>query len=362
MSSDEYCKAAATSAPYNLRALQAWAPPEDDGALYPPVQLPAARAPSASQESYLSTACQVALASDATPGPSTMERVRSLFAQQGAFDHNGDEIDAPRVKVIHGSGSAAAIAFQTVNETSVPYTGLLAPHQQIPGILRMGEVGVPIGDTIFGMALKLFVNGQPSRNTHGMTRINGQPNAREPFALPITNMLLWNEGTNFGIVAVLKTLQLVKPDSLQVPVDHLSRITLDGRDLSEGVTYPHEVSFAPEPRVARAVHQLLADNPAMDLRQALRAIPVGTVLYRVRARRNGPNGVCNDFAEIARVVLVSPLVASSYEDRTLYFRHNRGTWHSGGTRGAPWVSGESDDNTFDVNEENRNLATQDCSH
>jgi hypothetical protein len=83
------------------------------------------------------------------------------------------------------------------------------------------------------------------------------------------------------------------------------------------------------------------------------------VLYRVKARRNGPNGACNDFAEIARVVLVSPLVASSYEDRTLYFRHNRGKWHSGG---APWVSGESDANTFDVNEENRNLATEDCSH
>ena len=82
-------------------------------------------------------------------------------------------------------------------------------------------------------------------------------------------MLLWNEGTNFGIEAVLKTLQLVKPDSLQVPVDHLSRITLDGRALSEGVTYPHEVSFTPEPRVARVVHQLLADNPAMDLRHSL---------------------------------------------------------------------------------------------
>ncbi len=362
MRSDEYCKAAAASSPYNLRALHAWAPPADDSASYAAVQLPAGRAASASQESYLSGACQLALASDATPGPSTWDRMRSLFAQNGAFDHNGDEIDKPRVKVIHGEGSAAAVAFQTVNGPT-HYTGLLASGQQIPGILRMGEVGVPIGDTIFGLAMKLFVNGQPSRNIHGMTRINGQPNAREPFALPITNMLQWNQGTNFGIVAVLKTLQLVKPDSLQVPVDHLSRMTLDGRDLPDGATaHPDEIVLTPEPRVAHVVHQLLADNPGMDLRQALRTIPVGTVLYRVKAGRNGPNGASNELAEIARVVLVSPLVASTYEDRTLYFRHNRGKWHSGGTHRTPWVSGESDANTFDVNEADRNLATEECRH
>ncbi len=89
---------------------------------------------------------------------------------------------------------------------------------------------------------------------------------------------------------------------------------------------------------------------------------MGTVLYRVKARRNGPDGACNDLAEIGRVVLVSPLVASSYEDRTLYFRHNRGKWHSGGSQRTPWLAGESSGKTFDVNEENRDLATEDCSH
>lgn len=119
--------------------------------------------------------------------------------------------------------------------------------------------------------------------------------------------------------------------------------------------------FMPEPRVARVVHQFLADNPTMDLRRALHAIPVGTVLYRVRARHNEPNGVCNDFAEIGRVVLVSPLVASSYEDRTLFFRHNRGKWRVDGSRLAPWVDQDSND-ALDVNIENRKLATQACSN
>lgn len=366
--SDEYCKAAATapsSGRYNLGALQAWGPAENEDALYPPVQPPARLAPSVSQESYLSAACQVALASDVAPKISTMERINALFAQKGAFDHNGDEIDAPRFKIIHVSGSAAAVAFQTVKasgESSVRYSGLLAPGQQIPGILRMGDAGVPIGDTIFGMALKLFVDGQPSRNIHGMTRINGQQSNREPFALPLTNLLLWNEGTNPGVVAFLKTLQLVKPDSLQVPIDHFARITPDGHDLGAGaVSYPHEVAFMPEPRVAQVVHQLLADNPTMDLRQALNAIPVGTVLYRMRARQNGPNGVCNEFTEIGRIVLTTPLVASSYEDRTLFFRHNRGKWRIDGSRLAPWVEG-NDNEALDVNAENRQLATQTCSN
>jgi hypothetical protein len=301
-----------------------------------------------------------------------MERVRTLFAQSRAFDHSSDEIDAPRFKIIHVSGSAAAVAFQTVNGQMrggfgqerqwLSYSGLLAPGQQIPGILRIGEAGVPLGDPIFGLALKLFVKGQPSRNIHGMTRINGQPNAREPFALPITNMLLWNEGTNGGVVAVLKTLQLVKPDSLQVPIDHFARITPDGRDLFERVSYPQEVYFSPEPRVARIVHKLLADNPTMDIRQAFRAIPVGTVLYRVQARRNGPNGICNELMEIGRIVMVSPLVASAYEDRTLFFRHNRGKWRAEGERRVPWASGDSEDGTEDVNEENRAAVTQDCSN
>ena len=366
MASDEYCKAAAgapDSARYNLDALRAWGPAEDNDALYPPVQRPAGLVPSASQESYLSSACQLALASDVAPKISTMERVSALFGQKGAFDHNGDEIDAPRFKIIHASGSAAAVAFQTIDgsgDSSVRYSGLLAPNQQIPGILRMGDAGVPIGDTIFGMALKLFVDGQPSRNIHGMTRINGQLDNREPFALPLTNLLLWNEGTNPGVVAFLKTLQLVKPDSLQVPIDHFARITPNGRDLgAASVSYPHEVAFMPEPRVARVVHQLLADNPTMDLRQALHAIPVGTVLYRVRARHNGPEGVCNEFAEIGRIVLLSPLVASSYEDRTLFFRHNRGKWRVEGSRLAPWVDG-NDNDALDVNPENRKLATQTC--
>jgi hypothetical protein len=373
MASDEYCKSAGPdSAAYDLRALEAWDPPEDDRAFYPPVELPTHLAASASHESYLSAACKGALGSGANPGVSTRERIRTLFAQKGAFDHNGDEIDAPRFKIIHSEGSAAAVVFQTVNGAprggfgstpqSVLYSGLLAPSQQIPGILRIGEAGVPLGDTIFGLALKLFIDGQPSRNIHGMTRINGQENHREPFALPITNMLLWNRGTNFGVVAVLRSLQFVKPDSLQVPIDHFARITAGGRALEEGVTYPHEVSFSPEPRVAKVIHQLLADNRAMDIRQAFRAIPVGTVLYRVKARRNGPNGICNDFAEIGRIVLVSPLVASSYEDRTLFFRHNRGKWRKEDNRSVPWVAGESDHGTIDVNGENRNLVTQDCSN
>lgn len=366
MASEEYCSKARPSAldpaPYNLRALQTWGAAADDGALYAPVQLPAQLAPSASQESYLNPRCKAALEADAMPGVTTMEKVRTLFGQKGAFDHNADEIDAPRFKIIHSSGSAAAVAFQTVKSPAVRYSGLMAPGQQIPGIVRIGQAGVPIGDTIYGLGLKLFVNGQASRNTHGMTRINGQPDERQPFALPITNMLLWNHGTNFGVVAVLKTLQLVKPDSLQVPVDHFARIMPDGRDVVQGVSYPNEISFVPEPRVARVIHQLLADNPSMDIRQAFRAIPVGTVLYRVKARRNGPGGVCNDFTELGRVVLTSPLVASPYEDGTLYFRHNRGKWKTEGNRQVPWVAGDSNEGTFDVNEENRNLATQDCSN
>jgi hypothetical protein len=212
------------------------------------------------------------------------------------------------------------------------------------------------------MGLKLFVKGEPSRNIHGMTRINGQPSHREPFALPMTNMLMWNEGTNPAIVAFLTSLQLVKPDSLQVPIDHFARITADGRDLVGSVTFPQEVSFAPEPRVARVIHKLLADNPTMDIRQAFRTIPVGTVLFRMSARRNGPNGVCNEMAEIGRIVLVSPLVASSYEDRTLFFRHNRGKWKKQGNRHVPWASGDSESGTEDVNEESRAAVTQDCSN
>ena len=115
---------------YELRAFQAWGPSDADDALYAAVQVPASLAPSASQASYLSSACQVALASDAAPSNSTMDRIRTLFGQKGAFDHNGDEIDAPRFKIIHATGSAAAVAFQTVQGSggqSVRYSGLLAP-------------------------------------------------------------------------------------------------------------------------------------------------------------------------------------------------------------------------------------------
>jgi hypothetical protein len=373
MTSNEYCKLPAATpdpAPYNLGALKAFASPVDDKAFYKAVQMPEKLAASASEQSYLSSKCQGALAAAPASDASTKDRVRALFAQSKAFDHSADEMDAGRHKIIHVHGSAAAVAFQTNNgfgpkafgETGPRprYSGLLAPGQQIPGILRIGEVGVPLGDPIFGAALKLFVDGQPSRNIHGMTRINGQPNRREPFALPVTNMLLFNQGTNRGIVGVLKMLQMVKPDSLQVPIDHFARIMPDGRDLFEGVSYPHEVSFTPEPRVADAVHQLLADNPTMDIRQAFRAIPVGTVLYRVTARRNGPGGVCNDFVEIGRVVLVSPLVASPYEDQTLFFRHNRGKWRAEDKRHVSWMPGEREDGAVDVNVENRNLVTQDC--
>lgn len=370
---DEYCAARASGpSRYDLRALREMPPPEDERGIYADVVPPAGLAAAAPEASYMSAACDTALAATGSGGGTTMDRVRSAFTQSAVFDHSADEMPSARRKIIHTEGSAAAVVFQTVNSMSprgfgqppqwLRHTGLLAPRQQIPGILRVGEVGVPLGDPIMGMGLKLFVDGQPSRNIHAMTRINGQEDIRDPFRLPMTNMLLWNEGTHVGIVAVLKTLQLVKPDSLQVPIDHFARVTPDGRDLLQNVSYPHEVAFLPEPRIADLVHALLAANPTMDLRQAFRAIPVGSVLYRVTARRNEPGGVCNEFAEIGRIVLASPLVASQYEDLTLYFRHNRGKWREEGGRSVPWVSGESDRGTTDVNEENRTLVTQDCTN
>jgi hypothetical protein len=65
---------------------------------------------------------------------------------------------------------------------------------------------------------------------------------------------------------------------------------------------------------------------------------------------------------VGRVILASPFVASAYEDRTLYFRHNRGKWHVRDGRHVPWVSGETAEGTVDVNEENRTRSAQECSN
>jgi hypothetical protein len=227
------------------------------------------------------------------------------FDLAGAFAENGDEMLEGRIKVIHMFGSAAAVDF--VADGSSPYTGLLRGGG--PGLIRL-SLAVPLkstGQFIPGMALKLFVDGSPSRNVVAMEKLEGQGDDHNYFAHAFTNWLPDPVDTNTKVGRWM--FERAVQDAIHLRVDHLANISSRGE--------PVDPWFAPEQLIFKPL--ITMDSNCTDFREELAKIPGGTELYQVYGRTVP---LQNPEIYIGKIVTTSEFVAGPYEDELLYFQHD----------------------------------------
>lgn len=222
-----------------------------------------------------------------------------------SFDHASDEMPEGRVKVIHAYGSSVRIAF--IPKTEHPFTGLFKSGAIGVARLSLATPMVDTGTFVPGMAIKLFVDGQPSKNMHIMQRLEGQGDNRDFFKHTFTNKLPQPETktTQYGAKYFARFVE----DPIFLTVNHVAAYQADGTKEAV-VKAPYQLFLRPA-----GVH---LPESAADFREELTKIPEGSALYEVYGTYSANTTTP---IHIGTIVTTSQFIASEYSDKTLYFQH-----------------------------------------
>lgn len=227
-------------------------------------------------------------------GSSRRDTLRALLRPRSmayAFRRRDDALPG-RLKLFHPYGAVACVALRPLPSR---YTGLL--HSGAPGLVRLGWA-TDEKLAIQGIGLKLFVDGGATHNCVAVPGFSGQ-DSDDFFARGVTT---WPEAPTEPLIRALAALlQVVTPTPTVLSVASLATVERDGRAVAEPRA-PRRLRFTPTGELSTA---------GRDVREALAALPVGAVLYRVE----------DDDGPIAELVTRSPFVASSFGDRQLHFAH-----------------------------------------
>ena len=232
----------------------------------------------------------------------------ALLSLGRSFDHISDEMPRGRRKFIHSFGSVALIEFQALPDS--PYSGVLSADS-VCGLARLSLAGPPavIGYTP-GMALKFFVDGQPSVNLQVMNSLSGQGGNENFFENPFSNSI--EEPTGFVLRSLAWWFGLFVDNPFYLGLDHVASITPEGEVVEQPVA-PHELVFVAADGVS------IPPDTDRDVRDELADIEPGTVLYEVYARDSEDAG---EDLLIGHIVTISPFEASEWGDQKLFFRHH----------------------------------------
>lgn len=222
-----------------------------------------------------------------------------------SFDHVSDEMPEGRVKMIHAYGSAALVEF--VADKAHPFTGLFKSGAL--GLVRL-SLGTPMASTgnfVPGMAIKLFVDGVPSKNMHVMQTLEGQGDNRDFFKHTFTNKLpeAASRATKIGAGHFGGFVE----NPIFLKVDHVASVQANGTR-EEDVVAPYQLFFRPAD-----VH---LPEGAADFRAELAKVPPGSKLYDVFAAYSQ---YTKTRVFIGTLVTRSNFVSSEYSDKVLYFQH-----------------------------------------
>lgn len=238
-------------------------------------------------------------------GFSTLLGSSALLSLDKSFSHTSDEMPKGRLKVIHTYGSVAPVDFISVGDHD--YTGL---YKGACGLVRLGWAAPPaIAGYTPGMAFKLFVSRQPSKNLHVMHSLDGQGQNSNFFENVFTNIIPKPEG--LMLRAVEKVFALFVTRTTHLDVSHLGRVSRRGTPVENPIS-PFQLYFVPTEAV-----QLPQDNPE-DLRRSLAKIEAGTVIYEVFAREE----FSEEAIQIGWIRTTDRFVASKYGDEKLFFQHD----------------------------------------
>ncbi|OWA54101.1 hypothetical protein BV898_18518 [Hypsibius exemplaris] len=177
------------------------------------------------------------------------------------------------------------------------------------------------------MGLKILIDGQQSQNLQVMWSVDGQGTNKNFFHHTFSNVI--PPAQSFALKILSKAFDGAiwllpgntqdRPESNHnLPLYEQASVTSDGQRV-QNVRAPYQVNFIPNPAAGW--------DPAnsRDLRVNLNAIPQGTVLYTVTAKRMSTT---SEEQVIGQLVTTSPFVASEYEDGKLFFQHAAKRWRA----------------------------------
>jgi hypothetical protein len=204
-------------------------------------------------------------------------------------------------------GATTAIAWEPV--AGHGYTGVFASGGE--GLARLSLAPGPKGSLLLGMGVKITVSGQHSLDVLASNGLDGTRDTRDFF----TPHLYTNIPPPHSVAGkAIQALNSIIADPLRRPVDHLAHVESDGSHVANPRA-PYELVFETP---ADGPH--FASDTTRDFRDEMHAtVAPGTVLYNVYAKST--RGSANEL--IGRIRTTSPIVASSFADRSLSFHHRR---------------------------------------
>jgi hypothetical protein len=214
----------------------------------------------------------------------------------------------PRTKLFHPWGTGVKVRFDPAPDS--PYTGLFET-----GAIGVARLSIAMTEEAYvpGIALKLLVDGRPSENLVLVSRLNPEL-SRDFFGPPLTNLLDPPTEPPFsqGWSLAYWWLSFVA-DPIGQPVEHLALVKRSGEPVAEPraphrlcLRAPEGLGFDPETRV--------------DFRELLAQLAPGTEIYRMYGQ---PEGNGSREVLLGSIVTESEVIASSFGDEMLSFRHSR---------------------------------------
>ena len=234
------------------------------------------------------------------------------------FSHDGDLMPKDRLKLIHGYGSTALIAFIPTRDH--PYTGLFgsgAPY----GLVRISLAKAPsVSGTpklLPGLGLKFFIDGKPSVNVLAMPSLDPQSEFNifahsytTDIAMPSWSILNWLLETQFTRALTHVGQSGGNPRSLSLT--QLASQTSLGEVVSSPVE-PYALALVPQ----KDLQNFCETKRYEDFRVQIEGQGVGMTLFEVKAQ-GAPGG---EFITIGTIVARSGFIASSFGDEKLFFKH-----------------------------------------
>jgi len=273
------------------------------------------------------------------PDPQGLDLVASLSKShlRKAFDQDTDVRDDRR-KTFHDSGTVALVDFVPAGAEGLSGRvdpGRAAPEPCYTGLFRSGAAGLvrlsladDAGAYIPGVALKLFVDGQPSKNVLAIPDFNVQSSS-DFFARSPTTLLPgpdavegWLRRQQIRLFAAIQRRAV--PEALKLSLNPLAEVDRSGAPVADPCA-PNQVIFRPG-EVA-----IPADAEG-DFRELIaeHARP-GAVLYRLYAKDAGSD----EERFLGELRLESEFVASAFGDRRLHFVHHEWTEAAAASAGCP---------------------------
>lgn len=260
--------------------------------------------------------------------PLTSPGIRDIFTLAKtsftirSLTNDGDELDAGHRKLVHAWGAEARFRFVGSKEAQ-RYSGIY----QSGADCVIGRFSVATKPTktnmVPALALKFFVSGHESVNLQVMNSTSGQA-SHNFFELPFSNIIPPPDSLVKRVMQKLFRKAAIAfgakdPDPTHLTVEHLAKIQIDGTAVATPKS-PFRLIFKPTPAAAASMKSATV---ATDFRTNLAQVRVGQAIYDVYAFDEG-----EAFDEltanklIGQLILTSEVLASSYGDEMLNFRHN----------------------------------------